>query len=82
VGTHRSVSQRAGDVVRSPFFSRAVALSNVVDDYVKGYHIRGLSARSIHMVYVDWHGKRTYRVYQVSPVWYISIRIIVTLGYE
>jgi hypothetical protein len=32
MGTHRSVSRRAGDVVRSSFSLRAVTLSNVVYD--------------------------------------------------
>jgi hypothetical protein len=35
MGTPRSVSRRADDVVRNSFFSRAVTLSNSVDDFVK-----------------------------------------------
>jgi hypothetical protein len=36
VQTHKSVSQCAVDYVGSPFFSEAVALSIVVDDFMKG----------------------------------------------
>jgi hypothetical protein len=53
MGTRRSVSRRAGDVVRSSFFSGAVALSNAVDNAVKGCHIRGFPAGSVRVVYVD-----------------------------
>jgi hypothetical protein len=35
MGTHRSVSQRARDVVGNSFFLGAVTLSNSVDDFVK-----------------------------------------------
>jgi hypothetical protein len=52
---------------REPFFSEAVALLNSVDDYVKGCHVWGLPTRSIHRAYVDWRGKRTYRVDRVFP---------------
>jgi hypothetical protein len=34
---------------------------------VEGYHIRGLPAGSVRQTYVDWCGKRTCRVGQVSP---------------
>jgi hypothetical protein len=34
------------------------------------------------VVYVDWHKKRTCRVYQVFPVGCTMIQIITTLGYE
>jgi hypothetical protein len=36
MGTHRSVSRRAGDVVKNFFFLRAVTLSNSIDDFVNG----------------------------------------------
>jgi hypothetical protein len=65
VGTHRSVSQCDGDVFRSHFFSGAVTLSNAIDDFAKGYHIRGLSTGSIRVEYMDWRGKRTCHVYHV-----------------
>jgi hypothetical protein len=47
MGTRRSVSRCAGDVVRSSFFSGAVALSNVVDDSVKSCHLQGLPIGSV-----------------------------------
>jgi hypothetical protein len=47
MGTHRSVSRCAGDVVESSFFSGAVTLSNSIGDSRK-VAIRGL--REIHMV--------------------------------
>jgi hypothetical protein len=53
VGTHRSVSRRAGDVVESPFFSGAVTLSNAFDDSVKGCHKRELPAGSVRVAYVN-----------------------------
>jgi hypothetical protein len=34
---------------------------------MKGYHIRGPPTGSVCRAYVDWHGKRTYRVGQVFP---------------
>jgi hypothetical protein len=40
VGTHRSISWHAGDVIISPFFLGAVDLFNSVDDFVKGCHVR------------------------------------------
>jgi hypothetical protein len=46
---------------------------------VNGCHVHGLLVESI---LVDWRKKRTCHVYQVSPTGCISIRIIVTLGYE
>jgi hypothetical protein len=39
MGTRRSVSQCAGDVVGNSFFSRAVTLSNTVDNFVKGCYM-------------------------------------------
>jgi hypothetical protein len=47
VGTHKLVSRRAGGVVGSPFFSRAVALLNSVDDFAKGCHVHGLPIGSV-----------------------------------
>jgi hypothetical protein len=68
------MDQRIGQSVccglgRKPFFSGAVALSNTVDDFIKGCHVRGLLAKSVRVVYVDWYRKRTCHVYQVSPGW-------------
>jgi hypothetical protein len=34
---------------------------------VKGYHVWGPSAGSLHRTYMDWRGKSTYRVDQVFP---------------
>jgi hypothetical protein len=42
VGTHRSVSRRAEDVVESPFLSGAVDPFNSIDDSMKDCHIRRL----------------------------------------
>jgi hypothetical protein len=47
---------------QEPFFSGAVALTIVVDDFSKGCHVQGLPAGSISRAYVDWRGKRTYHV--------------------
>jgi hypothetical protein len=59
MGTRRSVSRRAGDLVRNSFFSGAVILSNFIDDFVKrllyvdhmryvwSMVIRGLSVKSV-----------------------------------
>jgi hypothetical protein len=47
------------------FFLGAMTLLNSVGDCVKGCHVCGLFARSIHGVYVDWRGKRTCRVDRV-----------------
>jgi hypothetical protein len=44
---------------QEPFFSGAVALSNIVDDLMKGCHVRGLLAGSIRVVYRDWREKHT-----------------------
>jgi hypothetical protein len=71
--THRSVSQRAGDVVGSFFFSGAVTLSNAVDGSQKVTMYEDCPAGSVQVTYVDWRGKRTYHVYQVSPTGCSSI---------
>jgi hypothetical protein len=47
---------------REPFFSAAVALSITVDDFMKGCHIWGSPAGSVHRAYVDWRGKHMCRV--------------------
>jgi hypothetical protein len=49
---------------------------------LKGYHVQGLSAGSVHVAYIDWHEKGMCHVYQVSPVGFTSIQISVTLIYE
>jgi hypothetical protein len=72
VGTYRSVSQHAGDVVESPFFSGVVTLSNAINDSTKSYHIWGLPAESVQVAYVDWREKCTCHVYQVSSNRYDS----------
>jgi hypothetical protein len=52
---------------REPFFSGAVALSIVVDDFVKGCHVRGPPIGSVRRAYVDWRGKHTCRVGWIFP---------------
>jgi hypothetical protein len=42
-----AVNRCVGDVVGCSFFSGAVALSNVVDDFTKTCHVRGLPVGSI-----------------------------------
>jgi hypothetical protein len=59
-----------------------VALLNSVDEFVKGYHVRGLPVGSVRVTYVDLCEKHMCRVYQVSPAWCTSIRIAATLIYE
>jgi hypothetical protein len=39
MGTRRSISRRAGDVVGNSFFSGEVTLSNSIDDFVKGCYM-------------------------------------------
>jgi hypothetical protein len=82
VGTCTSVSHRAGDVVKSLFFSGVVTLLNSIDDYVKGCHIRGMLAGNVRVTYMDWRKKCTCCVYQVSHAGCTSIQIVVTLEYE
>jgi hypothetical protein len=38
---------------QEPFFSGVVALSNDVDDTMKGYHVQGLPTGSVRVEYVD-----------------------------
>jgi hypothetical protein len=57
----------AGGSVGSIGFSGADDLSNLVDDYVKCCHVRGLPTGSVCMAYVDWRGKHTCRVDRVFP---------------
>jgi hypothetical protein len=45
-------------------------------------NVRGLLAGNVCGAYVDWHEKRTCRVYHVFPAGCTSIRITVTLRYE
>jgi hypothetical protein len=52
---------------RKPFFSGAVPLSIVVEDFTKCCHVRGLPIGSVHRTYVDWRGKRTCRIGRVFP---------------
>jgi hypothetical protein len=82
MGTHRSVSRRAGDVVERSFFLREVALSNAVDDSAKGCHIWGVPTGSIRVAYMNRLRKHMCFVYQVSPVGCTSFQIAVTLRYE
>jgi hypothetical protein len=51
-----------------PFFLGAMALSNAVVDYVKGYNIHGLPTESVWVAYVDLRKKRTCHVYLISIV--------------
>jgi hypothetical protein len=52
---------------REPFFSGAVPLSIVVEDFTKGCHVWGLPTGSVHRAYMDWRGKRTCRIGRVFP---------------
>jgi hypothetical protein len=70
------------ELEQEPFFSGVVALSNAVDDIVKGCHIWRQPIGSVRVAYVDWREKLICRVDQVSPVWCTSIQIVVTLVYE
>jgi hypothetical protein len=63
VETRRSVSRRVVDCIERHFFSRAVESVQLCWVSVKGYHVRGLFVESVHMVYMDRRGKRTYRMY-------------------
>jgi hypothetical protein len=56
-----------------PFFSRAVALSIAIDDFMNGCHVCGLPAGSVHGAYMDWCGKCMCRVNQVFPIGCTSI---------
>jgi hypothetical protein len=67
---------------REPFFSGAVDPFNSVDNFMIGYHIRGLPTGSVRVAYIDWRGKHTCYVYQVSSAWCTLIRITATLIYE
>jgi hypothetical protein len=67
---------------REPFFSGAVGSVQICRCLTKGCHIRGPLTGSVRWAYVDWRGKHTCRVGQVSPVGCTSIRITVTLGCE
>jgi hypothetical protein len=49
------------------FFSGATTLSIAVEDFAKGYHVRGPPAGSVRRAYVDWRGKCACRVGRVSP---------------
>jgi hypothetical protein len=68
LGTDPRIGQPACyELCREPLFLGAVPLSIIVDDFTKDCHVRELPAGSIHQVYVDWHGKHTYRIGQVFP---------------
>jgi hypothetical protein len=82
VGTHKSVSRHAGDVVGSSFFLGAVDPFNSINDFIKGCDVRGLPVGSVRVTYVDWRGKHTCRVYQVSLARCTLIPFVVTLEYE
>jgi hypothetical protein len=59
--------------------SASVQLSRVS---VKGCRVKGPPAGSVRVAYVDWRGKRTCRVYQVSLTGCTLIQIAATLRYE
>jgi hypothetical protein len=83
LGTDPRIGQPAHcELCWETFFSGAVALFIVVDDFTKGCHIRGLPVGSVCRTYVDWHGKHMCRIGRVSPVECTSIRITATLGYK
>jgi hypothetical protein len=63
LGTYPWIGQRmCCGLFWESFFSREVALSIVVDDFVKGCHVRGLPTGSVRRGYMDWRGKRMCRV--------------------
>jgi hypothetical protein len=45
------------ELCQEPFLSGAVTLSIVVDDFMKGCHVRGPPIGSVRTTYVDWRGK-------------------------
>jgi hypothetical protein len=61
------ITQPGWGLCREPFFSGAVGPVQRCWWLAKGYHKRGPPAGSVRRAYVDWHGKRTYRVGQVFP---------------
>jgi hypothetical protein len=66
LGTDPQISQpMCYGLCRELFFSGAVALSIVVDDFMKVCHVRGLPAENVCGAYVDWREKRMYRVDRV-----------------
>jgi hypothetical protein len=68
LGTNMWIGQPTCCVLcREPFFLGAVALSIIVDDFVKGCHVCGLPVGSVRGAYMDWCGKRTCHVDQVFP---------------
>jgi hypothetical protein len=82
MGTRRSVSRRAGDVVRNSFFSGAVTLSNSVNDFAKDCYMWTTWDTYDRGLYVDWAWKSCGVLVGFSPIGCISIRITATLGYE
>jgi hypothetical protein len=44
-----------------------VALPIAVDDFTKGYHVRGPPVGSVRWVYMDWREKHMCHVDQVFP---------------
>jgi hypothetical protein len=68
LGTDPQISQpMCCGLCQELFFSGAVALSIVVDDFMKVCHVRGLPAKNVCGAYVDWREKRMYRVDRVFP---------------
>jgi hypothetical protein len=66
LGTDPQISQpMCCGLYREPFFSGAVALSIVVDDFMNVCHARGLPTENVCGAYVDWREKRMYRVDRV-----------------
>jgi hypothetical protein len=80
MGTRRSVSRRAGDVVGNSFFSRA--MSNSIDDFMKGCYTWTAWDMYGRGSYVDWAWKACGVLVEFPPAGCTSIRITVTLGYE
>jgi hypothetical protein len=66
MGTRRSISRRAGDVVRNSFFSRVVTLSNSVDGK------RKIAMRWSHKIHMVWDHTQTER----------EIRMVCWLGFS
>jgi hypothetical protein len=68
LGTDPRIGQLACcGLCQEPFFSGAVALSITIEDFAKGCHVRGLPTGNIHRAYMDWRGKRTWRVGRIFP---------------
>jgi hypothetical protein len=80
MGTHRSISQRASDVVVNSFFSRVV-MSNSVDDFMKFCYTWTMWDIYGRWSYTDWAWKACVVLVKIFPAGCTLIRIIATLRY-